>query len=243
MTWPPAKNITAWSFSRYSTYKQCPLKLKLSAIDRIKEPASAPMERGDAIHKLAQAYLNGDKKTLPKELAPVADEVRRLRAIVKNGVATVEDNWAFRQDWTATTWDDWAKCWVRIKLDLAHFETEDLLVVTDWKSGKFRPDNLQEYLEQIDLYKLGALLTFSHVKGLKVIARLIYTDHGIYYPPIEEGMVAATAHDLPRLKREWEKRVKPMMKDATFAPKPNKFCYSCHYRASNKAAGGGQCKY
>ena len=49
--------------------------------------------------------------------------------------------------------------------------------------------------------------------------------------------------DMPKLKLEWNKRVKPMMLDKKFAPKPNQFCYSCHFRASNKDNGGGQCKF
>ena len=60
----PIKQVTSWSFSRYSTYKQCPLKLKLSAIDRIREPGNEAMARGDAIHKLAEKYIKGEGRSL-----------------------------------------------------------------------------------------------------------------------------------------------------------------------------------
>ena len=93
----PIKQITSWSFSRYSTYKQCPLKLKLSAIDRIREPGNEAMARGEAIHKLAEKYIKGELRALPKELKLFADEFKKLRAQYKkktNGMV-VEDNWAF----------------------------------------------------------------------------------------------------------------------------------------------------
>jgi CRISPR/Cas system-associated exonuclease Cas4 (RecB family) len=126
---------------------------------------------------------------------------------------------------------------------MAHPEAE-AVVVTDWKTGKFRPESQEEYLEQLDLYGLGALLIYAGRPGLVVRPRLVYTDLGRIYPNcVDEPVVEYRPEDLPKLKKTWEKRVKPMLADKTFAPKPNKYCYSCHYRASNKANGGGQCKF
>ena len=75
----PIKTITAWSFSRYSTYKQCPAKLKYSAIDKLKEPPNAAMARGAAIHTLAEDYVKGKGKALPPELKLFADLFKMLR--------------------------------------------------------------------------------------------------------------------------------------------------------------------
>lgn len=239
MAWAKETQIKAWSFSRYNLYKQCPLKLKLSAIDKIKEPKSAPMERGTAIHKLAEDYLKGVTRTVPKELKLVSDELKRLRAIVKKEpAAKVEDTWAFRSDWTQTRWDDWSGCWVRIKLDVSHPE-DNVITVTDWKTGKFRQDNLQEYLEQLDLYGLSALLVYAGRPGLVVRPRLVYTD----FPVVHPSPVDYTPKDLPKLKKTWIARTRPMLNDKVFAPKPNQYCYSCYFRKDNKAAGGGQCPY
>ena len=47
------------------------------------------------------------------------------------------------------------------------------------------------------------------------------------------------AADIPRLRKLWEGRVKPMFNDKTFKATPNSRCTYCHYRANND----GPCKY
>lgn len=237
----PVKQITSWSFSRYNTYKQCPLKLKLSAIDRIREPSNPAMARGDAIHKLAEAYIKGEGRTLPTELHLFKDEFKQLRAkYKKTGGMVVEDNWSFTKDWHETQWDDWVNCWLRIKLDCAHHEDDETLVITDWKTGKFRPEMNAEYVEQLELYALAALLLHEHIQQVK--PRLVYLDLGLTYPTADQPLVFTRA-DIPKLKELWAKRTKAMLNDKQFAPRPNDKCRWCFYRANNKAAGGGQCKY
>lgn len=238
----PIKQITSWSFSRYSTYKVCPLKLKLSAIDRIREPGNEAMARGDAIHTLAEKYIRGELRVLPKELAFFKVEFAELRKMYKKSADSmvVEDNWAFTKDWSVTQWNNWAECAVRIKLDCAHHEDEETLIVTDWKTGKFRPELNEEYVEQLELYALAALLLHEHIQLVK--PRLAYLDLGVIYPEPGEELVF-TRKDIPKLKKLWEKRTKAMMNDKQFAPRPNDKCRFCFYRSSNKTNGGGQCRF
>lgn len=236
----PIKQITSWSFSRYSTYKQCPLKLKLSVIDRIREPGNEAMARGDTIHKLAEKYIKGEGRSLPRELKLFADEFKKLRAQYKRNSVVVEDTWSFTKDWSKTQWDDWANCWLRVKLDCIHRLDEKTLVITDWKTGKFRPEMNEEYIEQLELYALAALLLYEHVQQVK--PRLAYLDLGVTYPEAGAELVFTRA-DISKLKKLWEKRTKAMLNDKQFAPRPNDRCRWCFYRAANKANGGGQCKY
>jgi putative RecB family exonuclease len=238
----PIKQLTSWSFSRYSDYKQCPLKAKLKHLDKISEPPNEAMARGVAIHTLTEKYIKGEGRSLPPELKLFKDEFKKLRAQYKKKAdeMVVEDNWSFTKDWGKATWDDWVGCWVRIKLDCAHHEDENTLVVTDWKTGKFRPELNEEYVEQLELYALSALLLHEHIEQVK--PRLVYLDVGVIYPGPGEELVF-TRKDIPKLKKLWEKRTKAMMNDKQFAPRPNDKCRWCFYRNSNKAAGGGQCKY
>lgn len=239
----PIKQVTSWSFSRYSTYKVCPLKLKLSAIDRIREPGNEAMARGAAIHTLAEKYIKGEVRSLPPELKLFKDEFKKLRTQYKkkiNGMV-VEDNWSFTKDWTETQWNNWAECVVRIKLDCAHHQDDETLIITDWKTGKFRPEMNEEYVEQLELYALAALLLHEHIQQVK--PRLVYLDLGITYPEAGAELVFTRA-DIPKLKKLWEKRTKPMMNDKQFAPRANEKCKWCWYGQSKKAAGGpGLCKY
>lgn len=240
----PIRGLTSWSFSRYNDYKLCPLKAKLKHIDKIQEPPNQAMGRGDTIHKLAEKYIKGGLTRLPAELSALGDEFKKLKALYKKKTLamTVEDSWAFTRTWEQTVWNDWANCWVRIKLDCAHREDVTKLIITDWKTGRFRPGMNEDYVEQLELYALSGLLMFDDVDTVE--PRLGYTDEGRFYPNGDsEPTLIFTRADVPRLKKLWERRTAPMFKDKTFAPRPNDKCVWCHYRAANKSAGGGQCKY
>ncbi len=236
------RTITSWSYSRYSDYKQCPLKAKLKHVDKIKEPPNDAMARGAQIHNLAEDYLKGKIKALPKELRAFADEFKKLRKQYKKSISgmVVEDNWAFTKSWDETQWNNWTQCWVRIKLDCAHHEDDTTLVISDWKTGKYREDQNDDYLEQLELYALAAFLLHDHIEVVK--PRLVYLDVETIYPPPEVKLEFFRS-DIPGLKKKWEKRVKPMLTDTVFAPRPNRFCNWCHFRSANKSAGGGQCKF
>jgi CRISPR/Cas system-associated exonuclease Cas4 (RecB family) len=234
-----ATQITSWSYSRYSLYTQCPLKAKLSIIDKLKEPPSPAMERGTAIHKEAEDYMKGSIARLPASLKSLAPEFKAIRAARKKNPALVpiEETWAMRRDWSITTWNDWNECWLRVKLDAA-VRTGSDVVVNDVKTGKFRADNIGDYEVQLQLYGLGALIMFGGIPDVRVTARLLYVDAGTVHPEPEKAAVYV-AKDLLALKKDWERRVKPMLSDKTFAPKPNRYCYSCSFRKD----AGGPCAY
>jgi hypothetical protein len=222
---------------------QCPLKAKLKYIDKIKEPPNAAMQRGADIHDLAEAYIKGTVARLPKELKEFKTLFQRLRKQYKKAIngMVVEDTWAFTKDWDETAWNDWVACWVRIKLDCAEHEDEVTLLINDWKTGKYRPEQNETYIEQLELYALAALLLHEHIEVVK--PRLVYLDHGIIYPDDAGEVLEFTRDDIPKLKKLWAKRVRPMLNDKTFAPRPNNLCHWCFFRKSNKAAGGGQCRF
>jgi CRISPR/Cas system-associated exonuclease Cas4 (RecB family) len=239
----PIKPLTAWSFSRYSMYKQCPLKVKLTAIDKLKEPSGPAMERGNQIHDLAERYIKGELKSMPPELRLFKDEINMLKKMYKKDPDSmvVEDQWAFSDDWTEAEWFDMIRCWVRIKLDCAHHIDGETLVVTDWKTGKYREESNAEYLEQLELYALSAMLMHPHIE--KVRPRLAYLDLGTYYPAPGNDLIYTRA-DVPKLQKLWAKRVKAMMSDTTFAPRPNNYCRFCHFGQSGLKKGGpGLCQY
>lgn len=253
---PVIKKITAWSYSRYKDYVTCPLKAKLKHIDKIAEPANDAMTRGSAIGKMVENYLKGKKELLEPALEKYRpdfkadfklfktdlEEAKKL--VAKKTITTiVEDSWAFTRTWAITQWNNWAECWLRVKMDYAFMVNGDTLHIVDWKTGKFRPDMNHDYIEQLELYALAGLLMYPHVKV--VYPCLKYLDIGRTYPDPEHGeaLLKFTRADLPELIKVWEKRVKPMLNDTRFAPKPNRLCAWCHYRYSNKANGGGQCQY
>lgn len=242
----PIKPLTSWSFSRYSDWRTCPLKAKLKHIDKINEPPNPAMQRGTDIHQMAERYIKGMLPRLPAELSKFktdfADLRKRYKA--KKEPVIVEEQWAFTSTWEITRWDDWTNCWLRIKLDVAHYDGNKLYK-TDWKTGKYSDYKLAEYNEQLELYALAALL-MSEREDVVVVPRIGWLDEGFYTRITDKtgDNVEFTKADEGRLKKEWLKRVNPMMKDTRFAPKPNATCKWCFYGQAGKAKGGpGLCQY
>lgn len=258
------RKITYWSFSLYNTYKECPLKAKFNAVDKIKEPGNEHMQRGNEVHKLCEDYVKGlitlkqlkdgakVVKVRPWDPTDLLDELNRLRKVYANRgklaaramQPTVEETWAFTKDWDETVWNDWIRCWVRIKLDVGEmFEESGLGVIhvpTDWKTGRFYEEKNDEYVEQLELYALAVLLMCPNVDEVR--PRLVYVDEGLVYPDPETPL-AFKRSDIDMLKKLWAKRTRAMLNDTTFAPRPGNYCRRCFYRKGNAAAGGGQCKY
>lgn len=225
------ERITSWSFSRWETYRECPLKAKLKFIDRKKEPGSAAMDEGSRVHALAESYVLNPKMKLPPELKLFKKEFADLR---KRPVA-VELTLAFKKDWSPTTYDDWGSCWLRIKIDAMYVEKK-IVTLIDHKTGKAR----EVSKEQMELYALGAFLAVPDAEEAR--ANLWYLNKGVIHGADgEEGQADSIYKraQLPTLIKTWEDRVKPMMSDTRFAPRPGQYCSYCHFRKSN----GGPCRF
>lgn len=237
--------IKAWSWSRLRDWEFCAFFAGVKHVLSRKEPGNSAMQRGSLIGKMAEDYVLGRLPRLPADLSNFADGFKALRAFAKKNpkMIWVEDNWAWRSDWTETHTKDWPAAWLRIKMDVctATALTTMLLVVPiDHKTGKYSPEwGLRDYLDQLELYALGCLLKFAHLSTkaapLVVRPKLWFLDHAIEEPSKKEYTLA----DLEGLKKKWMKRASPMLKDTAFRPKPNARCGRCHFRATN----GGPCKH
>lgn len=117
------------------------------------------------------------------------------------------------------------------------------MFVTDYKTGKMSEYKNVEYMEQLELYALAALLMAADPDNVVIKPRLLYLDSGDTYPPPGQE-ITYTAADLPKLKKVWEQRVKPMMTATNFPPRANDGCRWCFYGQSGKAKGGpGLCQF
>ena len=244
MNKPIPQRVTSWSYSRYSQYSTCPAQFKYKHILKLPEEQGPALARGEAIHKEAELYVKGASGAkVPASLAKFREEFKALRAARRRDQAAVvvEETFAFRADWTKTAWNDWNGCRLRVKVDIARLDGADLQI-TDVKTGRFRPDyGALSYAEQLELYALGGLLWFAHVPDLRVTTRLLYVDEGIDHRTMvnaDEPKVY-TAADAKPLQKEWERRVKPMLADTTFAPRPGNGCRWCSY----SKAKAGPCQY
>lgn len=233
---PPPQTITAWSYSRWNTYEQCPRKAKYQIIDRKKVAQNAAMKRGADIHSMAEQYVKGRMPALPKELELFDDEFHQLAELYSGGELQVdaEGQWAFKSDWTTCDWFGKAT-WLRLVVDLAVYnEADNRLTIIDYKTGKIR----EGYDDQLKLYAGAAFAKYPNLEEVKtelwyldqgeIIGGNDDTGEGIYGP--EEG---------DKFISYWTKKVKPMMVDKTFAPRPSALCRWCDFSQEK----GGPCEY
>lgn len=234
------KQFTAWSFSRWKDYQQCPALAKYKHIDKMKEPEHPASARGNAVHEEADNYLKGKIKKLSSEFKHFKKDMARLLKLK----ATAEEQWAFTRDWDMTTWFNMDKAWLRIKVDSHYLEekrapkhantkgtqylVETTVVIIDYKTGKIRE---QEHKGQRSLYALGAMVKYPDAQH--VVVQHWYLDSGEMH---EDTFEAA---DLDELKEYWVNQTVIMFRDKRFAPKPGNHCRWCHF-SKGKA---GPCRY
>ncbi len=224
-TLPP---VVAWSYSRYSDYKQCPAKFMYKHLMKLSDPGSAAMNRGNVVHKAAEDYVAKRINKIAPELKGVTTELKFLRS----NNATVEQSWGFRNDWAWIGRPGWFgdDVWFRAKADVTLLYDDDTLLLVDWKTGKKYFSNE----EQVELFALAGFRRFPNVT--EVDTRLLYTD---VEPNDNEIRRVYKLTDLNAIQKDWTKRVVPMFKDRRFAPTPND---KCHWCAFSKAKGG-PCKF
>jgi hypothetical protein len=241
------RQFTSWSYSRYHDHKECPAKanwkylVKLQTpqmVELIAKPVTGPenpLQRGDRIDKAGGAFLRGETKKVPIDLMPVAQEFRAMRS---KGNLSVNQSWGFTKDWKPCSPTDWNNCWVRVQLDVASIEETkrgDILHITDNKTGKFDLRRAEDYVEQLQLYGAAGFARMPTVT--QVTARLLYTDLGITYP--ETTPLVWDTKQGAKLRDIWNKRVRPMLNDTRFPPRPGYYCRWCDF----SKAKGGPCKY
>lgn len=232
-----SNGVNAWSYSRWSDYKLCPLFFKLTHIDRIKPPGSAAMDRGSTIHKEGENYLKAARKpkAVPVSYTHFADEMEQLRELKPR----VELQLGFTSDWSCATrhagdpYGWFAKnTWLRIVCDVDVRYDDHTADIIDFKTGRKYDTNE----EQVELFSCAPFMEDPEL--VHVTTRLWYLDQ----PTDNEVIREYSRKDFEAIKKDWTKKVRPMFADTKFAPKPNSRCGTCHFR--NKASGGvGLCKF
>jgi hypothetical protein len=217
------RRVTAWSFSRYQLWRMCPARFAYKTFDRLDEPKGPAMLRGIEIHGKAEGYLKGAITRVPADLKLVADDLKRFKKLKAQaeGSRNVDINWKPLDD------PFHPAVWLRMKLDV-RVDTPKANIVADWKTGKPNPAKDQD---QMDLYAATELQPGDD-RELQV--ELIYTDRpedsvvGVYEPDEVAG-----------LRADWVRRVKPMLMDKRFEPKPGNHCSFCPFSKDK----GGPCAY
>lgn len=208
-----------WSYSSLSTYQECPQKWKLSYIDNLPWPTSPAAARGTRLHSFAEGYVLGAMGVVPPDLWRVAGHLNNFKS--KN--AKTEAVWMLDLNWEPT--EDQDKAWIKAIVDV-HYVEDDVLHLTDYKSGKPYPT----HRNQLELYSIVGMLTYPHVK--RVESNALYLDMGLF--GAENSVIRAM---LPKLKERWHADAVRMYEDEKYEPNPGNACKWCPYSVKK----GGPC--
>lgn len=221
------QRFKAWSYSRWRQYETCPAQANWRHLDKqpVKEEESPALARGSEVHAEAHRFVTQGGK-LPKSLDAFEAEFGILRRAHQSGETEVftEEQWALTSSWSATDWFG-SDVWVRAVLDSMLYDPKrKKAMIIDYKTGKVRKEEQQPQLE------LYAAVALSKIESLeRITSSLWYIDHG------QSAQLSYVRTDLPMLHRLWENRVRKMMNDELFKPRPGDHCRWCPFA---KAKGG-----
>ena len=215
--------LSTWSISRLHDWERCPRYAMYRHGLKLPEPKGPALERGIAVHALAEAYLKAEEppRRVPAELSKFAPQFRALR----KKEAQSEVRFAVTEKWEPRGFFD-PDVWGRAVADALVVSGKKARIV-DFKTGKMRDG----YGDQLELYALVVLL--AHPEVLEVSCELWYLDSG------ELASSRFKRADLEELTARWTLRPLPMLEDRIFPSRPGWYCRYCHYRRDN----AGPCEH
>lgn len=170
----PRGPIPAWSFSTLKSFEECPYRVYLSKVKKLKGEGSEAADRGTRIHDEAEAFIRGEMDRLPKDLKKMEQTYVDLQdQFDKNPERfQLEEDWGFTARWGKTGYFD-NDVWLRQKLDV--FEKWDTsCVISDHKSGRKHGNELK-HADQGLQYAIGAFKRYPELDFAKV--QFLYIDH------------------------------------------------------------------
>lgn len=184
----------AFSYSRYMTFKKCPLKYKFSYIDGLRPPftESPAMARGTEIHQSIEDFLNGESEELHPDIHEFYGQY--FNSIREDDVFP-ELPFSYNWEWNVCDFDS-PDCMVRGFFDTIHLYNG--VNVLEYKTGKIYP----EHVYQRTLYGIAARLAFP--EGGPVSVTTMYLDQrknkgGVVFDNMVEEAMPAWKNNFQRI--------------------------------------------
>jgi len=231
-------NYAPYSYSKISTYKNCPYRFKLQYIDKIRKPfeKTEALEKGHFLHYGIENYLKGSLKenikTYKFTIKQFEDYIDILKQVLgtdyiqnlknKNNLS-IEEGFGIKfndedNDYILQKYNRKADIYGYI--DLMYFnEEENVIYIIDHKSGKFRTeqDKLQVYI-----YYLVALKKYKLNENTKIKVEFFFMEHNKVINEI------LTIDDKDRI-IEYIKNIIFKIEEETKYAKKDTFCQWCPY--------------
>lgn len=228
---PETTKKRSWSFSALLDYETCPFRIamKEQRAPRPEVDESSPLVRGIKVHDMAEKFVKGELDELPHELRKFREDFERERELYAEGKVIAEDDWGYDEEWNPC---GWSEAWLRMKLDLMEFVSDDFAKVTDYKTGK-RFGNEVKHTQQGQLYMIGSFLRYPELESIDVHFR--YLDEG------KDTNKVYQRNQLQRYLERFQKRAERMCTDEVLKAKPTRGnCRFCDYGVNK---GTGACPY
>ena len=219
--------MSASSYSRIKTWRQCPAKSYYKYELKLPEEASPYAERGNRVDKIVQDILTGENPVQPHEaLMQDGVDVTKLLHLLgpyrgKDPMTQLE--LAVSKEWKPVGWNS-LSAYVRGKPDIVCMVAPSTIRLADLKTGKY----YDEHYDQLELY---AIMLFCHYDEADTVeAEILYTDkvkekvHSVY-----------TREQLPMLIARWSETIGRVLTDSTHSFRAGFHCRWCSY---SKTRGG-----
>ncbi len=207
------KNKRWLSKSQINTFVQCPYRWKLQYLEQIKQRPSEAMSRGSKIHSEIEGFyknidVNKDlnikaKKEISPELQKfLAFEQRRIQSCKnKDGVFDMKYFNPVAQELGVGD----KKLMLRGFVDAVYINPEDDgLIIIDWKTGKYRPDNMSDYRFELAMYK-ELLEKSGKVKGDVKYWGIYFTDADkLFFEKVSDRSIKAMYKKVDRAREGME---------------------------------------
>lgn len=213
--------MIALSWSRLTTFQQCPRKFHLQFISKSfkEEEKSIHLIKGEQLHKQLEDYVIAKNGGAPMPLG-FSPEVRETLPYVDklfslyNSVHP-EAQVACNIDWKPVEWFDKSTAW-RAIWDVVGLRPQTCFI-GDYKSGRIYPYG--QGFGQLHLSAVVALERFQDVP--EVNAAYIYVEHKKVTP------IKVTREQLSEVRDHFNKEFEKVQMEKTWDPTPNEFCKYC----------------
>ena len=199
----------AFSFSRMSTWLQCPAKYKAKYIDKtVPTETSAALEYGKTIHEGLERAIK-HRTAAPQGIWTPPGLMQRLQ-MTYGTVTKVEEQMAIDEGGREVDWYA-PNAVLRGAMDVWLHQGNESLVL-DWKTGKVRPNDLQP-----DVY---ATLVRSRYPKARVTFSFVYLQHK---KVVEKRPDKYACDRVLRI-------IEQIEADTTHTPRPSALCRWCSVR-------------
>jgi len=237
-----AYKYAPYSYSKLNLFERCPFAWKLHYIDKIPETKTPALIVGDLVHRTIAEYLGHLKETgretdlgqlkriIPKYTClsgQYSDEyevyVPSMEAITLPPVdrVAIEAEVAVDAGWQGC--DYWAEvAFLRGKVDLLYQPDTVSIVVVDWKTNRYLPNNgVIERDLQTRVYALLASLFVPEAD--EFVVELFFLRHG------EPRRTTVTRDDLEKTKQWVVETARRIEAEEQWSPTPGFHCDWCSY--------------